>query len=40
VIDSGIDGEHEHFSALELFHEANGTMLRNGLTSELHRDFS
>lgn len=40
VIDSGIDGCHEHFSALELFKEARGVPLPDGVTSQLHRDFS
>ena len=40
VIDSGIDASHEHFSALELHKEALGTPLPDGLTSQLHRDFS
>jgi subtilisin family serine protease len=40
VIDSGIDAGHEHFSALELFKEAKGMPLPDGLTSYLHRDFS
>src|ERR1700739_3853370 len=40
VIDSGIDASHEHFSALELYKEARGVPLPDGLTSQLHRDFS
>jgi hypothetical protein len=40
VIDSGIDGCHEHFSALELYQEARGVSLPDGLTSQLHQDFS
>jgi subtilisin family serine protease len=40
VIDSGIDASHEHFSALELYKEACGAPATDGLTSELHRDFS
>jgi subtilisin family serine protease len=40
VIDSGIDGRHEHFSALELYKEASGEALPDGLTSQLHKDFS
>lgn len=40
VIDSGIDATHEHFSELELYSEAQGVSLPDGLTSELHRDFS
>ena len=40
VIDSGIDACHPHFSALELAQEASGTLLPQGLTSQLHRDFS
>ena len=40
VIDSGIDACHPHFSTLELAQEASGTLLPQGLTSQLHRDFS
>ena len=40
VIDSGIDACHPHFSALELAAEGHGEVLPQGLTSELHRDFS
>jgi subtilisin family serine protease len=40
VIDSGIDGTHEHFAGLELFQEASGKAPANGLTSQLHRDFT
>jgi subtilisin family serine protease len=40
VIDSGIDACHPHFSALELAAESRGQVLPQGLTSELHRDFS
>ena len=40
VIDSGIDACHPHFSALELAAEGRGDMLPQGLTSQLHRDFS
>src|SRR5690348_2854586 len=40
VIDSGIDGCHPHFSALELAAESRGEALPQGLTSQLHRDFS
>lgn len=40
VIDSGIDATHEHFSGLELYAEAQGAPLPEGLTTELHRDFS
>ncbi|RZI53802.1 MAG: subtilase family serine proteinase [Pseudonocardia sp.] len=40
VIDSGIDGGHPHFSALELASEFRGEELPYGLTSNLHRDFS
>jgi subtilisin family serine protease len=40
VIDSGIDAGHEHFSKLEMFKEAKGKPLPEGLTSQLHRDFS
>jgi subtilisin family serine protease len=40
VIDSGIDGGHDHFAQLELHEEVLGTPLPNGLTSQLHRDFS
>ena len=40
VIDSGIDACHPHFSALELAAEGRGDMLAEGLTSQLHRDFS
>lgn len=40
VIDSGIDACHPHFSALELAAEGRGEMLPQGLTSQLHRDFS
>jgi subtilisin family serine protease len=39
VIDSGIDGCHEHFSALELYQEARGVSLPDGLTSQLHQVF-
>ncbi|MEU7601104.1 S8 family peptidase [Streptomyces sp. NPDC041003] len=37
VIDSGIDASHPHFSQLEL---GRGEDLQQGLTSQLHRDFS
>ena len=40
VIDSGIDACHPHFSALEIAAEGGGDMLPQGLTSQLHRDFS
>jgi subtilisin family serine protease len=40
VIDSGIDACHPHFSALELAAEGRGEVLPQGLTSQLHRDFS
>lgn len=40
VIDSGIDACHPHFSALELAAEGRGVVLPQGLTSQLHRDFS
>src|SRR5215469_6447248 len=40
VIDSGIDACHPHFSTLELAAEGRGEVLPQGLTSELHRDFS
>jgi subtilisin family serine protease len=40
VIDSGIDACHPHFSALELAAEGRGNVLPQGLTSQLHRDFS
>jgi len=40
VIDSGIDACHPHFSALELAAEGRGEILPQGLTSQLHRDFS
>jgi subtilisin family serine protease len=40
VIDSGIDACHPHFSALELAVEGRGDALPQGLTSQLHRDFS
>lgn len=40
VIDSGIDACHPHFSALELAAEGRGQILPQGLTSQLHRDFS
>jgi subtilisin family serine protease len=40
VIDSGIDACHPHFSALELAEEGRGKVLPQGLTSQLHRDFS
>jgi subtilisin family serine protease len=40
VIDSGIDACHPHFSALELAAEGRGDVLPQGLTSQLHRDFS
>jgi subtilisin family serine protease len=40
VIDSGIDASHEHFTDLELYSELHGQQLPDGLTSQLHRDFS
>jgi subtilisin family serine protease len=40
VIDSGIDACHPHFSALELGAEGRGEIVPQGLTSQLHRDFS
>ena len=40
VIDSGIDACHPHFSALELAAEGRGEVPPQGLTSQLHRDFS
>ena len=40
VIDSGIDACHPHFSALELAAEGRGEVSPQGLTSQLHRDFS
>jgi subtilisin family serine protease len=40
VIDSGIDACHPHFSQLELAAEGRGEALPQGLTSNLHRDFS
>jgi subtilisin family serine protease len=39
VIDSGIAGDHHHFSNLELHGEAQGQTLPAGRTSNLHRDF-
>jgi subtilisin family serine protease len=40
VIDSGIDACHPHFSGLELAAEGRGESVTQGLTSQLHRDFS
>jgi subtilisin family serine protease len=40
VIDSGIDACHPHFSELELGAAGRGEDLPQGLTSQLHRDFS
>jgi subtilisin family serine protease len=40
VIDSGIDACHPHFSGLELAAEGRGEVPPQGLTSQLHRDFS
>ena len=40
VIDSGIDGDHPHFHALELAEEAAGGSPSGGLTTDLHYDFS
>lgn len=40
VVDSGIDALHPHFSALELATEAQGPAPVQGVTSQLHRDFS
>jgi subtilisin family serine protease len=40
VIDSGIDASHEHFAGLELYSEFLGQPVPDGLTSQLHRDFS
>jgi subtilisin family serine protease len=40
VIDSGIDGCHPHFAALELAAQAAGQGPAGGRTSGLHRDFS
>ena len=40
VIDSGIDGGHDHFSDLELYREFHKLPMPTGLTSGLHRDFS
>ena len=40
VIDSGIDACHPHFSALELAAEGRGDVQQQGLSSQLHRDFS
>lgn len=40
VIDSGIDACHPHFSQLELAFAGRGEDLPQGLTSQLHRDFS
>ena len=40
VIDSGIDADHPHFSRLELASAGRGEDLPQGLTSQLHRDFS
>jgi subtilisin family serine protease len=40
VIDSGIDPCHPHFCQLELAKEGQGKDLPQGLTTQLHRDFS
>ncbi|HYB85610.1 MAG TPA: S8 family peptidase [Streptosporangiaceae bacterium] len=40
VVDSGIDACHPHFCGLELAAEGRGEPLPQGLTSQLHRDFS
>ncbi len=40
VVDSGIDGRHPHFSALELSAQAQGQSSPSGRTTDLHRDFS
>jgi subtilisin family serine protease len=40
VIDSGIDACHPHFSQLELAAEGQGHADAQGVTSQLHRDFS
>jgi subtilisin family serine protease len=40
VIDSGIDACHPHFCALEIAAEGRGQLPPEGLTSQLHRDFS
>jgi subtilisin family serine protease len=40
VIDSGIDACHPHFSGLELAAEGRGESVTQGLSSQLHRDFS
>lgn len=40
VIDSGIDACHPHFAELELAAEGRGDQPPQGLTSDLHRDFT
>ncbi|MFG2820968.1 S8 family peptidase [Kitasatospora sp. NPDC048365] len=40
VIDSGIDGSHPHFSDLEIAAAGQDNEPPQGLTSQLHRDFS
>ncbi len=40
VIDTGIDACHDHFSRLELAAEGRGEPLPQGLTNDLHQDFS
>jgi subtilisin family serine protease len=40
VIDSGIDGGHPHFAGLELAKEFRDEAAADGLTNDLHRDFS
>jgi subtilisin family serine protease len=40
VIDSGIDATHPHFGQLELAKDMAGTVPPDGLTTQLHQDFS
>lgn len=40
VVDSGIDACHPHFDQLELAEEGRGAQPAQGLTSDLHRDFT
>ncbi|WP_028659944.1 S8 family peptidase [Nocardioides insulae] len=40
VVDSGLDGSHPHFSRLEVAAEAAGAPPADGLTANLHRDFT
>lgn len=40
VIDSGIQADHAHFSALEIGALARGTVAAGSVTSELHWDFT